>query len=181
MIDPMQVISLNISPGGIPKIGQASCRVEVGGLVGDGHNHEKHRSPVQAVSLIDVELLDAMQREGFTLQPGELGENITLSGAAVQERGLGDRLQFEHGLELEITKVRTPCYVLDAISPELKRIMWNRIGMYAQVITPGSVVVGETVKIHEVGPGPRPAVREVPDGALDGAEFSRTVLGKKSA
>ena len=171
----MQVVSVNISPGGIPKIGQPGCQVDVGGLVGDGHNHEKHRSPQQAVSMIDLELLNAMQAEGFEFEPGDLGENLTLSGAALQERGIGDCLLFENGLELEITKVRTPCYVLDSISPELKRIMWNRIGMYARVKTPGFVRVGDAFEILELGPGPRPAVRKVPDGAVDGAGFSRSV------
>ncbi|MCH2160529.1 MAG: MOSC domain-containing protein [Phycisphaerales bacterium] len=177
MIEPMHVVSVNISPGGIPKLAQPSCRVDVNGLAEDGHNHEKHRSPLQAVSLIDLEILDAMKTEGFHFRPGELGENLTLSGAAIQNRGLGDRLRFEHGLELEITKVRTPCYVLDSINPELKRIMWNRIGMYARVIVPGTVAADDSFEIHETGPGPRPATRTVPEGAIDGAAFSLSVLG----
>ncbi len=34
-----QVISINVSPGGIPKISQPMIRVGVEGLEGDGHNH----------------------------------------------------------------------------------------------------------------------------------------------
>jgi len=78
-------------------------------------------------------------------------------------------VRFSSGLELEITKVRTPCYVLDSISPELKRILWNRSGMYGKVLTEGSIATGDTLTIEQAGTGERPALREVPAGSTDGA------------
>lgn len=153
----MQIESVNTSVGGIPKLPHATRHVSFSGLEGDGHDHECHRSPRQAVCMIDVEIVEA---EGLT--PGALGENLTLRGADLQSRGLGDRLHFPSGLELEITKVRTPCFVLDSISSDLKRTMWNRIGMYAKVLTEGTVAPGDSFEVLEVGPGPRPAVREEP-------------------
>ena len=54
------VDSINLSPGGIPKRPVESIEVSDAGLLGDGHDHEKHRTPLQAVSLLDVELLDAL-------------------------------------------------------------------------------------------------------------------------
>ena len=172
----MHVVSVNISAGGIPKIPQPGVHVHFAGLLGDGHNHEKHRSPVQAVSLIDIELLESMADEGHILRPGDLGENLTCSGATLQLRGLGDLIQFPSGLELRITKVRTPCYVLDEISTDLKRIMWNRIGLYAEVTQEGIVHPGDECTIVEAGPGPRPAVRGVPQGSTDGADEARRIL-----
>jgi MOSC domain-containing protein YiiM len=153
----MQIESVNTSPGGIPKLPHPTRRVLVAGLEGDGHDHESHRSPIQAVCMIDVELVEA---QGLT--PGALGENLTLRGADLQSRGLGDRIHFSSGLELEITKVRTPCFVLDSISTDLKHTMWNRIGMYAKVLTEGTVAPGDSFEILEVGPGPRPALRGKP-------------------
>ncbi len=172
----MHVVSVNISSGGIPKIPHPHLQVDIGGLRGDGHNHEKHRSPVQAVSLIDIELLESMAEEGHHLAPGELGENLTCKGASLQMRGLGDLIQFPSGLELRITKVRTPCYVLDDISTDLKRIMWNRIGLYAEVTQEGMVHIGDEFKIIETGSGPRPAIRAVPQGSFDGAAEARRIL-----
>lgn len=119
--------------------------------------------------MIDLEILESMHEEGFELPPGALGENLTLSGVRVQECALGDRLRFSSGLEIEITKVRTPCYVLDSISPELKRIMWNRSGMYAKVLVEGTIAQGDEVEVTRCGAGPRPALREVPEGSVDGA------------
>jgi len=153
----MHIQSINTSPGGIPKHPHPERRVAEAGLEGDGHDHESHRTPLQAVCMIDIEIIE---EEG--LPPGALGENLTLQGANLQSRGLGDRLHFANGLELEITKVRTPCYILDSISPTLKETMWNRIGMYAKVLKEGTVTQGESFEILEIGPGPRPALRDVP-------------------
>jgi len=165
----MKVISINTSPGGIPKLPHDSIMVRTPGLEGDGHDHESHRTPTQAVCMIDLEILESMKNEGHDLPPGAIGENLTLSGVKVQECALGDRLRFPSGLEIEITKVRTPCYILDSISPELKRIMWNRSGMYASVLVEGTVSVGDPVEVERCGDGPRPALRDVPEGALDGS------------
>ena len=167
----MKIISVNTSPGGIPKLPRERLRVTRGGLDGDGHDHESHRSPNQAVCMIDMEILESMRVEGFDLGPGALGENLTLEGVRIQECALGDLVRFSGGLELEITKVRTPCYVLDSISPELKRIMWNRSGMYGKVLVEGTVAAGDTLTIEPVGTGDRPALRRVPKGSIDGSSM----------
>ncbi len=44
--------------------------------------------------------------------------------------------------------MRKPCYVLDAISPELKNVVVGRCGGYAKVITGGDVRAGDTIEVH---------------------------------
>ncbi len=152
------------------------------GLEGDGHDHEKHRTPIQAVSILDLEVLEAIADEsGVLLPPGALGENLTLQGVSVQLLAEGDRLAFEGGVELRITRVRPPCYVLDPLSPLFKKTLWNRIGMYASVITPGSLVVGQAITVDRCGTGPRPLTRRPKDGCIDGAEFARRILQGSSS
>jgi MOSC domain-containing protein YiiM len=51
-------------------------------------------------------------------------------------------------VELEFTKIRKPCYVLDAIDPQLKEVVKDRCGGYAKVITTGRVRAGETVDVR---------------------------------
>ena len=167
----MQVVSVNTSEGGIPKPPRESAFVSTAGLDGDGHDHESHRSPLQAVSMIDGEILDSLRDEGFDLAPGDLGENLTLRGVRIQECALGDRVRFSSGLELEITKVRTPCYVLDSISTEFKRILWNRCGMYGRVFNEATISPGDSVEVSSCGEEPRPALRTVPEGCVDGASL----------
>jgi hypothetical protein len=70
--------------------------------------------------------------------------------------------------------------VLDEISSDLKRIMWNRIGVYAQVLVEGEVRQGNEFEIFEDGPGPRPALRDVPDGSVDGTVFARALFTEQS-
>ncbi len=59
------VVAVNISPGGVPKHQIEIGEVTSAGLVGDGHDHAKHNTQMQAISLIDVEDLDDLRREGF--------------------------------------------------------------------------------------------------------------------
>jgi MOSC domain-containing protein YiiM len=142
-----QIVSINISPGGIPKLSRPDIRVDIAGLEGDGHNHEKHRTPFQAVCLQDIEKLEELNREGYHLCPGTTGENLTVQGLNVNTLPLGTLLRFSGGVVLELTKVRKPCYVLDAVSPRLKEDIIGRCGLYAKVLQEGHFTVGETIRV----------------------------------
>jgi len=141
-----EVVSVNISPGGIPKTAVESVEVTFDGLAGDGHNHDKHNTPLQAVSLIDLEDLHDLRDEGYDVSPGATGENVTCRGLSVDDLEIGDRLRFSGGLEVELTKRRKPCYVLDAISPDLKKTIVGRCGYLAKVIRPAALRPGETIE-----------------------------------
>lgn len=141
------VVSVNISSGGIPKRPIEVGEVTIDGLVGDAHDHDKHTTPLQAICLIDLEDLDDLRAEGFDVYPGATGENLTVRGLQSDELEIGDRLRFSGGLELQITKLRKPCFVLDAIDPELKTTIKGRCGCYGKVITPGEIRPGETINV----------------------------------
>lgn len=140
-----RVTSINISKGGIPKRPVHSVYIHDGGLEGDGHNHAKHYRPAQAVSLQDMEILEALNMEGYVLSAGMTGENMNVRGADVNALPIGTRLIFENGVQIEITRKRPPCYVLDAIDPRLQKAIIGRCGVYAKVVHPGLVSVGETL------------------------------------
>ncbi|MCH8822594.1 MAG: MOSC domain-containing protein [Planctomycetes bacterium] len=141
------VLSVNISDGGIPKLPIEVGEVTPNGLVGDAHDHEKHSTPNQAICIIDQEDLDDLASEGYDLSPGATGENLTVQGLNADELNIGDRLRFSGGLELEITKMRKPCFVLDAIDPKLKQTIKGRCGCYGKVIAPAQIRAGETIDI----------------------------------
>ena len=173
-----RIESINVSPGGIPKVPLRRGEFVEAGLVGDGHDHEKHRTPLQAISLLDAELLEAVAAEsGLDLQPGSFGENLTVRGVGVQRLGAGDRLRIgEDGPVLEITRVRPPCYVLDALSPDFKRTLWNRVGMYARVVRPGIASPGDPIHLELQTGTDRPLIRTPKEGCVDGVDFARDVL-----
>ncbi len=143
------IVSVNTSGGGIPKLPVEQCEVTLSGLAGDEHNHEKHRSPMVAVSLLDEEDLRDLKDEGFDVYPGATGENVTVRGMNVDELSIGDVLQFSGGLRVEVTKMRKPCYVLDAIDPELKKVIVGRCGVMAKVLEPAVVSAGEVIEVVE--------------------------------
>ena len=140
-----QIVSLNVSPGGIPKQPLPYVRVNRSGLAGDGHNHGKHYRAEQAVSLQDIEKLVELRRQGFALVPGATGENIDVCYLHVNELPIGTILNFSGGVRLEISKIRHPCYVLDRIHPKLKEVIVHRCGVYAKVLQEGFLTVGETI------------------------------------
>jgi len=142
------VLSVNISPGGIPKLPVDSIPLTSLGLESDGHNHEKHGTPLQAVCLQDIEKLEELCAEGFDLNCGTTGENLTVRHLGVNELPLGTILEFSGGVVLELTKVRKPCYVLDAIDPRLKEVIIGRCGLYAKVLKEGIFKKGETIRVR---------------------------------
>ncbi|HLF18697.1 MAG TPA: NTP transferase domain-containing protein [Candidatus Omnitrophota bacterium] len=144
--DPV-VISINISKGGIPKLPVKSVRITTSGLEGDGHNHAKHNSPLQAVCLQDAEKLAELKEKGYELFSGTGGENLTVQGLQVNKLPLGTILQFSGGVVLEISKIRKPCYVMDAIHPKLKDDALGQHGMYARVLKEGFLKSGETINV----------------------------------
>jgi MOSC domain-containing protein YiiM len=153
------VVSVNISGGGIPKKPLLIGEVTPAGISGDKHNHEKHNSPLFAISLLDVEDLEDFKREGFAVYPGAMGENLTVRGLSVDELQPGDRLRFSGGLEIEITKKRKPCYVLDSIDPALKKAVVGRCGCLAKVLSAAPIRADETIEV--VAPaGPRGIERQ---------------------
>ena len=144
-----RIVSINISRGGIPKIPFSSIRVNFSGLEGDGHNHAKHYSPIQAVCIQDLEKLEELSQKGYSLSPGQAGENLTVQNLYVNDLPLGTVLRFRSGVELEISKVRKPCYVMDAIHPQLKVDALGRHGMYAKVLKEGILSAGEMIEVIE--------------------------------
>lgn len=97
-----KLLSVNISPGGIPKLAQERCQVGEAGLAGDGQAHAKHTKPTRAVSLLDEEILAQLRAEGYPVAPGILGENLTTSGLHGKV-AVGDRLRFSGGVEIRIS------------------------------------------------------------------------------
>lgn len=143
------IISINISSGGIPKRPVDTVYVTKSGLEGDGHNHEKHYRPEQAVCLQDIEMLDQLRGEGYPLYAGTTGENLTVRNINVNSLPLGTILEIS-GVIIEISKVRKPCYVLDSINLKLKEDIIGRCGMYAKVLKEGIISVGDIIKIKEL-------------------------------
>src|ERR671926_73577 len=75
------VHSINVSNGGVPKLPRESCFVSVNGLQGDRQRDLRyHGGPDRAVCLYSLDLIQALQAEGHAIEPGSIGENLTIAG-----------------------------------------------------------------------------------------------------
>lgn len=142
--DPV-VVAVCLSSGGVPKMPQPSVIITAGGVQGDGQAHDKHIKPTRALSLFDEELLHDLQALGFVLQPGSIGENITLRHVHVQQMTPGTILEIG-SVRIRLEEPRKPCYVLDAIDVRLKDVVIGRCGYMASVVTGGEIWPGMPVR-----------------------------------
>ncbi|WP_336406961.1 MOSC domain-containing protein [Gallaecimonas mangrovi] len=90
------------------------------GIEGDAHRGTtvKHRSRVKVdpsqpnlrqVHLIQAELFEELQDQGFAVAPAALGENMTTAGINLLALPKGAVLTFPIGAAIEITGLRNPC------------------------------------------------------------------------
>ena len=155
------IVQINISPGGLPKRPVSGGFISYLGLEGDGHAHpEFHGGPQQAVLLIAAEVIEELQRRGYPVGFGSLGENLTTRGIDVHDLRIGDRLR-AGGALLEVTKPRGPCSQLDIYGTSIKQEIydsrvkvrdhtsprWGMSGMYLSVLEPGPVSTGDIIAV----------------------------------
>jgi MOSC domain-containing protein YiiM len=142
------VFSINISPGGVPKRPTASAWIGVNGVEGDRQrNLQLHGGPDRAVSLYSLEMIQALRAEGHPIEPGSMGENITLAGIEWSLMVPGVRVEVGPVL-LELTSYMNPCRnVRDCfVNGEFVRVSqkvrpgWSRL--YARVLEEGLVTAG---------------------------------------
>jgi MOSC domain-containing protein YiiM len=138
------------------------------GIAGDGHMGEtvKHRSRVRKdptqpnlrqVHLIHAELLDELRAKGFSVRPGELGENVTTSGIDLLALPTGTRLHLGASAVVEVTGLRNPCIQIDDFQKGLMAAtldkdadgnLVRKAGVMSIVIADGDVRPGDCVRVE---------------------------------
>jgi len=100
------------------------------GVEGDAHAGAtvRHRSRVarnpaqpnlRQVHLMHVELFAELAAQGFTIAPGDMGENVSTRGLDLLGLPTGTVLRLGGDAEIEITGLRNPCVQLDRFRPGL--------------------------------------------------------------
>ena len=160
---------------GIGKDTHDAIRLVAGhGVEGDVHAGAtvKHRSRVRRgqgeepnlrqVHLIHAELHDELAEQGFSIQPGEMGENVTTTGVDLLELPAGARLRLGADAVVEVKGLRDPCNQLDGIAPGLMKAVLDRdadgeivrkTGVMGVVLEGGEVRPGDSIQV-ELPPEP---------------------------
>jgi MOSC domain-containing protein YiiM len=146
-----RVASINVSNGGVPKQPVETARLTTGGLEGDRQRDTRyHGGPDRAVTLFSLERIQALQREGHSIAPGSIGENLTLEGLDWGALQAADRLRIGEA-QVELTKPASPCPTISGSfqGGDFSRVShkrhpgWSRF--CARVLDEGVVRVGDPV------------------------------------
>jgi len=150
-----KVVSINITAtGGAPISTVDQVRAVPGqGLEGDRYflhvgtfSHSPTWSPSRAVTLIESESLEALKRDyGIELEPRDSRRNIVTRGVALNH--LVGR-EFKVGkVALRGTKLCEPCSHLEGITHQgVKRALAHRGGLCAEILSEGTIAVGDAVE-----------------------------------
>ncbi|MDQ1578915.1 MAG: hypothetical protein QOE21_1602 [Microbacteriaceae bacterium] len=137
------------------------------GVEGDAHSGKtvQHRSRVaqdptqpnlRQVHLIHSELFDEVAAEGFTVTPGQMGENVTTAGIDLLGLPRGTVLQLGADARIEITGLRNPCSQINGFEPGLLKAVLGtaengdvvrKAGIMAVVTRGGVVRPGDAIAV----------------------------------
>lgn len=147
-----RIVSVNVSPGGVPKLPVSRTWISKNGVGEDDHDDkEGHGGPERAVCIYSAELIAGLRAEGHPIDVGTAGENLTVAGIdwATMQPGTVWRAG---SAVLEITSFTSPCKTIRAsfLDQRYKRISqkvhpgWSRV--YARVLEEGEVAVGDAFR-----------------------------------
>ena len=116
------------------------------GIEGD---RKARRSSNRQLNILSYETVQELAEEGYKVAPGELGEQIVISGVDLMTLQFGERLQIGDSAIIEIRKPRTPCDWFELIQNKPEEQARGRVGVMAKVLTGGVVRVGDPVTVLE--------------------------------
>lgn len=117
------------------------------GIRGDAHAGDWHRQ----VSLLAEEHIDEMRAKGLELEPGAFGENLVVTGAALDSLRIGDRLRIGPQVELEVTQLGKECHTPCAIFHQVGYCIMPELGVFTRVLRGGPVATGDSVELGGSG------------------------------
>lgn len=176
----------------ITKTPQDSIQIDIGGVIGDKHfqpnvikkdnDNFYEASAYNQVSLMPKQrYAEINQLYNRNISAGAFGENIQVDGIhSIETLPQGTILQFGETAQIKITHLRTFCYKFaNVIFPTVGSYFhWKkngggvitRLGVLGQVVTPGTIRPGDTIKIvHFPESGPNLGYIQRPNGM-----FSKT-------
>jgi len=152
------VHQINVSDGGVPKKPVLEARITKSGLAGDRQRNRKvHGGANRAVCLFSLEMIERLQEERHSIEPGSAGENLTLAVVEWEHVVPGVVLTIGPHVRLEIKSYTAPCDLnahwfregdFTRISHK-KYPGWSRV--YAKVLRGGIVRPGDVVIVKQAG------------------------------
>jgi len=116
------------------------------GIEGDAHAGAWHRQ----VSLLAASDVNGMREKGLPdLKAGDFAENLVVSGIDLGALGLGSRLRLGTDVEVSLTQIGKVCHTRCAIYDQTGDCIMPRRGVFARVLTGGTINVNDEVAVVE--------------------------------
>lgn len=130
------------------------------------HRYDAAREPDRPnnrqVHLIQSELFAELTDKGFTVGPGQMGENVTTAGVDLLALPLGTVLHLGDTASVQLTGLRSPCNYINGLAEGLVQAVLDRdadgnlvrkAGVMSVVLSGGTVRPGDALVI-ELPDGP---------------------------
>lgn len=114
------------------------------GIDGDAHAGKWHRQ----ISLLSADKIEAFNKRGANVIPGAFGENLVVEGFDFRALPVGTLLRCNDVL-LEMTQIGKECHSHCEIYKKMGECIMPREGVFARVIEPGSISVGDEMSIEK--------------------------------
>lgn len=114
------------------------------GIDGDAHAGRWHRQ----VSLLSADKIEVFNQRGANVVPGAFGENLVVDGFDFRALPVGTLLRCGDVL-LEMTQIGKECHSHCEIYKKMGECIMPREGVFARVITPGTISVGDEMSIEK--------------------------------
>ncbi|MEE8419588.1 MAG: MOSC domain-containing protein [Dehalococcoidales bacterium] len=113
------------------------------GLADDAHaDSSSHRQ----VSLIAMESIQKMRDKGYKVGPGDFAENLTTEGIDLVSIPVGSQVTVGDEVVLEISQIGKECHTRCAIYNKMGECIMPEEGVFAKVISGGTVKTGDEIK-----------------------------------
>ena len=114
------------------------------GLAGDAH---AEASIKRQVSLMTIESINRMRKEGYDVVPGSFAENLTTEGIELLSLPIGTRLSVGDNILLEITQIGKECHSGCAIFKQVGKCIMPKEGVFTRVVKGGKVKAGDEIRV----------------------------------
>lgn len=114
---------------------------------------------LRQVHLLQSELFDELKPKGFTIKPGDLGENVTTRGLDLLALSRDTVLKIGCEVSLRVTGLRNPCAQIENFLPGLlkevacktRHGLVRKAGIMTIVLTGGTVRDGDQITVETPG------------------------------
>ena len=138
---------------GLPKIKVEKAEITFEGINGDYNRFrkkKKNNDPDMALMILSTDVIDQLNLEGWPVEAGHLGENLTLTNINYNNLEPDQEYTIGSHVKIKISFICDPCSNLKALpyvgenrKTEFIKTLMKRRGWYARVLKPGHLTAGD--------------------------------------